>query len=94
MRPLGRFEFKKGDTIPQWVERTNVPCTATFGCDVLVFSEEDGVHVLPIGDGDCVLRFRNAVGPLLIIGAPTHIRSATDHHPYSVWQSDTPREDV
>lgn len=79
-----RYEFKKGDSVPSWVERVE-PVEAgsmTFEQDVIVFREPDKVHVLPVSEGSCVMRFvpnPDYSGPKLIAGAPTWFRDPSWH---------------
>lgn len=82
MRPIGRFEFRKGDAVPDWIERVTTPAgdpagPMTFGRDVLAFSDEAGVQLWATGgnDGDCFMRLDGHIGPVRIDGAPTTIRT-------------------
>lgn len=69
--------FKKGDVVPQWIEKTD-NYNMTFETDVTVVRLADGIHVYPIHDlkeNEYVMR-GNAIEkdkPWSVSGSPTTV---------------------
>ena len=73
---MATYNFKRGDTVPDWVLRAEDPALqkeATFGVDVSVTRNEDGVTVYTkeLGEGDCGCRISEAGSRCQWFGAPT-----------------------
>lgn len=79
---MTEHHFKKGDQVPEWVERVEpveLQYRLTFDVDALVEKYPDGLCLVypetEIPEGDSLLRFENAdiLEDTKIIGAPTRM---------------------
>lgn len=74
---MTEYRFKKGERVPQWVEKVEPPgidLHGTFGADVLVERHDDVVMIWPereLEAEECLMRFDGKAEGARITGAPT-----------------------